>query len=752
MDREQVEHSGRLAAYGLCRQGGRTRASGRPLIDYPRLPHGAVIFPGGPGVVLRSVVGAVGLRADDQDWFLCLAGRLDGRTSLRDVLRGFPSSVAIRAMRLLADLTKAGIIRGGPPVAPATSVARRLDGVRVNLTATSRLDTQLARALIDLGADVKQAAVEKVCSSGAVALYAPDRPEPLFRTAVAHSVARWDAARVAVLPFGDAVLLGRGIDQPDAPCLACFAEIWLGLSPSITLEREFLAHLDSGTSAPDLALNGSEVAILLPLIADLLSSPSKGGDITMFDRDTGETVTTRVVPHPNCPVCAKQANSSLPEPFFRATMLDRSSPLPVEHLSARLAPFVGLPSGLAAVLPPLARFPKALKRRPAVAVARYAVADPDIVVAGQSNLCHGSGASAAEAETLAVVEAAERFAGLARPAAARFACFGEFRGAALCPTELPLFSNTQYAKPGFPFRPFSPAASYWWVAGWNVTCDQRVWIPLSAASYGYDDGLVAESSSGIAAHSCRASALVNACLELIERDAFMIHWLNWLTPPRIPTRHADTAECSSMLSDVRATGSEVHLLDLTTDLGVPVCLALAVHLNGLRPALTIGAGAALDMSRAVTRAVRELYAASLSPGADWSTGLPMAPKDVRSLEDNARAYSHPDWLKHAAFLWAATAPATDSLTSCRGDDALRTLLELFAARGYDMIAVDLTPRALNGTGLHVVRAIVPGLQPLALGAGPRLGGRRLFEAPVRMGRRATQLAEAALNPLPHCFP
>jgi hypothetical protein len=34
----------------------------------------------------------------------------------------------------------------------------------------------------------------------------------------------------------------------------------------------------------------------------------------------------------------------------------------------------------------------------------------------------------------------------------------------------------------------------------------------------------------------------------------------------------------------------------------------------------------------------------------------------------------------------------------------------------------------------------------------RLGGRRLYEAPVRMGYRSAPVREEQLNNVPHCFP
>src|SRR5262249_15706673 len=83
---------------------------------------------------------------------------------------------------------------------------------------------------------------------------------------------------------------------------------------------------------------------------------------------------------------------------------------------------------------------------------------------------------------------------------------------------------------------------------------------------------------------------------------------------------------------------------------------------------------------------------------------------------------------------------------------LTAAVEHLRTQGFDVLAADLTTPDVEGT-VHVVRAIVPGLQPIGFGRdGLRLGGRRLYEAPARMGYRDGVVSEDALNPDPHCFP
>ena len=63
---------------------------------------------------------------------------------------------------------------------------------------------------------------------------------------------------------------------------------------------------------------------------------------------------------------------------------------------------------------------------------------------------------------------------------------------------------------------------------------------------------------------------------------------------------------------------------------------------------------------------------------------------------------------------------------------------------------DLTTPDLAGYELKVVRGLATGLQPIHFGWGQeRLGGRRLFELPQKLGFATRPLHENELNPLQH---
>jgi ribosomal protein S12 methylthiotransferase accessory factor len=85
--------------------------------------------------------------------------------------------------------------------------------------------------------------------------------------------------------------------------------------------------------------------------------------------------------------------------------------------------------------------------------------------------------------------------------------------------------------------------------------------------------------------------------------------------------------------------------------------------------------------------------------------------------------------------------AAEDLDRCAAD---------LATKGHRAAFVELTTPDLVDYGVHVVRVIVPELQPVHFGHGQeRLGGERLFKLPQQLGFVESVRTESDLNPCPH---
>lgn len=734
--------------------------------DRPHLRPGVYAFEDGDGLVVRSVAGAFRIDPRHDATMRRVLPRLDGAHDLSALLGGEPAAAAFYVLRMLGWFAQSGLLVDRPRI-PAARIAPEpvaRDVPLLWLPGRGALADALAGALARTGLAVAgRGGLDEAPPAGAVRVTCLDGPDLDHLDAAARAARAEGAAWFPVFPFGDAVMVGPLAAPESGPCPRCVLLRWLGISPTIALERAYHDHLRQGGWRLHPPVPRPEAADLADDLARAvcagLGGPRSGGWATLLHRGGGDSEAGPVERHPLCPDC--RAATASPPDDRRDAWFD--APLPLASLGAHLRDLAAGPGALTRLVPPprgraSARDPAL----PAVAVGRFAVPDPAIVTGRQTTWCHGSGACLDEARTVALIEGLERYAGLHPGEHGLVAPYEAVADRALRPTDLPLFSPAQYAEPDFPFRPFDPAEPLGWVPGYDLSRDRPVLVPRTAARYGVDDRLLGETSSGVAAHSARGAALLNGALELVERDAFMIHWLHRLSPPRIDRETIASAASRAMLDAVAAGGYAVHLRDLTTDLRIPVCLAVGTRTDRAAPALIVGAGAALDAATALARAARELYAATLHVTGAWRLGDPLEPGAVLEIDDHAKAYEHPDWLPQAAFLWASPAPAaaegwraparTPVPTSLAPADDLTALMARLAERGHSLVGVDITPPELARRSLRVVRAIVPGLQPLGFGRRIRLGGRRLYEAPPRMGAGTFAQSEDALNPVPHCFP
>lgn len=337
----------------------------------------------------------------------------------------------------------------------------------------------------------------------------------------------------------------------------------------------------------------------------------------------------------------------------------------------------------------------------------------------------GVDADPGRSSTKAFAEAIERH-GWQSPSALQSATAESLASACDVPT-LTGYSAGQYADPAFPFSPFTPTREYWWASGVDIATGNPVHVPadlvysragLVASGHASDKPLTWSTTSGCAAAASLEAGIERALLELVERDAFMRHWLaqragTMIAPGSIP------GHLRTRIRLVEEAGCRVCLQWLPSSWGA-VILASASHDElGFT---TLGAAAAPDPEDALVRAISELESRVFV----WLNGLaaiePITPDAVRTPADHFVLYTQRNWYRHAeTFLMAqASEPASFSALTSRMTTVSTTLACRMAERGLAPFFVDITP-AQNAidqgrTPLTVVRAFVPTLVPLTFGA------------------------------------
>ena len=194
-----------------------------------------------------------------------------------------------------------------------------------------------------------------------------------------------------------------------------------------------------------------------------------------------------------------------------------------------------------------------------------------------------------------------------------------------------------------------------------------------------------------------------------------------------------------MIQYYQSLGRSLWVLDITSDLGIPVFVAISCLLqpDDGKEKILYAFGAHLDATLALERAVIELnqllplasgkeYLTDDQAFIDWLDGETMAKNE----------YLQPD----------AQVPAKnlqqDYPKLCEPTiyDSIDYCIEAAKKQGLETLVLDLTQPDI---GLPVVKVMVPGMRHFWRRTGPG----RLYDVPVKMGWLPQPLTEKELNPI-----
>ncbi len=188
---------------------------------------------------------------------------------------------------------------------------------------------------------------------------------------------------------------------------------------------------------------------------------------------------------------------------------------------------------------------------------------------------------------------------------------------------------------------------------------------------------------------------------------------------------------------LKQKGRDLHVLDLTSDIGIPVFLAVSANSEGRLIALRLGAH--LSAGIALSRAVAELNQ-SLSVD-DALDNLANAADD----DEVARWYREGS-LDRDNYLRPSDAEPRRpsdfrSFSANSLDQAVMAAVEAVRDVGVDVLAMDLSRPEIDFACACVV---APGLRHFWARYAPG----RLYDVPVKMGWLSATLREEELNPIP----
>ncbi|MFO0577274.1 MAG: TOMM precursor leader peptide-binding protein [Polyangia bacterium] len=692
---------------------------------------------------------------------IAVASLIDGRRSVGEIMHAAAAQVSeIESLYLIARLTAAGYLVDATLDLPAEQSAFWHGvGLDPEVAARALAETPVSlRALGDFAHPdwmteaLQEAGLRVAPDAAAQIVLTEDYLHPELAALNQRSLQR-NTPLLLVGPVGVMPLIGPFLRPPLGPCWECLAFALRRNRPAEELVRRLRGEVASvpraRLAATERAIYGlAAVAIARALAADAAgATPVLRSQLLAWDYASLQSSVHSVVKRPQCPVCgdagwmARQGERPITlQPTEKNFCEDggyrRQTPRqtyqryqhlvsPLTGAVTHLGPMPGRDTELRAV------YASGYLICPRGELPRSNVFDKN---------CAGKGRSAEQSRISALCEAIERCSGVYQGDEARVhASHEELGSAALPSSELLHFSAAQYASRHrlsraephlFVPEPLAPSTRIDWTPAWSLSRNERRYVPLA---YCYAEA-PAESGTaycrpcgnGVAAGTSVEEALLQGILERCERDAAAIWWYNRLRRPAIDLHSFADPYFEALLADYARLGWSAWVLDLTHDLGIPTCVALAHHQADDR--FVIGFGCHLEPRIAVQRALTELNQV-FEPH-----GKRRAPWDLDLLPERGYLFPHPD----------LPPIQLDRLPRSSGADLradIEECLRRLHAAGLEVLAVDKTRPDLD---LPVMHVIIPGLRHF----WPRFAPGRLYQVPVALGWLDRPLNEQELNPVP----
>ena len=700
-----------------------------------------------------------------------LAAAVDGRRTLEEVIAhavacGMPEADAARIARRWWD--------SGHLVALAPEPDLPLVGL---VDATARGDAELGPETARLAAALELAGVALATAEreGAPPTLTAVVVDDLLAAADALAGVRGPA--LAVQLRGERALVSPLL-HPGASCPACLVE-----RLRVRRSMDVLAAARTGRDLPPPSPVLHDAAV--PLAAGVVAAAARAWDpaapaggphrrhLTVIDPRSGRVEHQALVPVAGCPAC-DPAGPTVAASHLSASPLGTLAPSGVRETGRepqepsgeggggfrvvdpadtweRYAPLVG---DVVGVVPHVTRTGPPALRAFSAGLNVAAAGDPALLRSKLRSASGGKGITLSGARTGALAEALERDSlrtrGREPVRAERMADLEE----AIHPNAVQLFSDRQLdrveqlAALGLDLdaattsrrktpRRFDPGAEHDWSAVADLRTGKVRWMLASLVWLGWPlraPGQPQGCSNGAAAGNTLEEALLQGLLELVERDSVALWWYPRCRRPAIDLAAWDDPRIEAALAPQRALGTDVWVLDLTTDLGVPAAAAVAVGLPLAPRTPLLGYGAHLDPVLAVVRALTELAqmqapVAALSPG----TALEFPGPAESAWFAEVTASSEP-WLVPAGRIAPARSPRYATLA-----EAIEDLSGRLFRRGLEVLWADCTRPDL---GLPVVRTWAPGLRHF----WNRFAPGRLYDVPPAIGWCSPGYGEDDLNP------
>lgn len=388
---------------------------------------------------------------------------------------------------------------------------------------------------------------------------------------------------------------------------------------------------------------------------------------------------------------------------------------------------------------------------------------PD-TIAANSNLLSisGAGLSHEEAKGKCLGEAIERYCWYYAGywVERKQTSFNEIKEKAIPPWDYALFSNDQYAEKDFPFMPLHDNTILDWVKGIRLEDQKPLYVPSQLCFPINDKSRICYyTTTGLACSDNYFKALYTSICEVIERDAFMLMWLNKIKPQLLEVEWRESSKIKTIVEFLKISKYKCLIFRLVNEINIPVFMTVMLNKEKGSPYVAFGMACDFDVAKAIRKSVLEslhnlnflLWAHHNNISINWEKGK----TTLKTFDDHALLYANPQMKRRISFI-LNTPHNKENITPHDLEEDFdykevsQKLMVMIAENGCQVVTVDLTPHEIKNMGLYVIKALIPGFIDLGFNGYNCLGTKRIFEITQKLGLKKKNRIK--LNTFPHPFP
>lgn len=337
----------------------------------------------------------------------------------------------------------------------------------------------------------------------------------------------------------------------------------------------------------------------------------------------------------------------------------------------------------------------------------------------------------------------------------KISSYKKIKNIAVNPKDFSSFTKEQLNTKEFRNFRFDEKAKFKWVKGFSIFERKEKYLPAQLIYVPYifsnEPVIRLPISTGAAAGTSLSGALYRGLCEIIERDSFMIYFLNRISPAKIDFSNCKDKEINKILNYIKRYELEILIFDITTDIKIPTILSIIIDRTGIGPTVSLGLKTDLNIRKALLGSIEESLQSR-----SWIRDEMYNRKRTKNIFKDIIIERGLYWSKKERikkldfFLKTAKMKDYENYKINAISDAkkkLEIILKELKKANVNIYFFDITLPFVKKKGFNVVKILADKIQPLYLDEKYKyLGGERLSSVPMLLGYKAQKKLNKDIHP------